>query len=57
MEGGAQPDDVVMHNSHLANVRVPGLHSTSVPIREQLRCKRWWFYYHDIRAFTTSVSI
>lgn len=29
---------------------------TSIPIREEFRCRRFWFFYHDIRAFTTSVS-
>ena len=30
--------------------------STVVPIREEFRCRRFWFFYHDARAFTTSVS-
>lgn len=29
--------------------------TTAVPIREEFRCRRLWFFYHDIRAFTTSV--
>lgn len=44
----------VGHDSHLGGASVPGLHSTAVPFREQFRCRRWWFFYHDIRAFTTS---
>ena len=35
---------------------VAGLDSTIIPIREEFRCRRLWFFYHDIRAFTTSVS-
>jgi len=35
---------------------VAGLDSTVIPIREEFRCRRLWFFYHDIRAFTTSVS-
>ena len=27
-----------------------------VPIREECRLRRLWFFYHDIRAFTTSVG-
>ena len=30
---------------------------TSIPIREEFRCRRFWFFYHDIRALTTSVSL
>ena len=46
------------HASHLGDLTVPGQlqFSTVVPIREEFRCRRWWFFYHDIRAFTTSVS-
>lgn len=29
---------------------------TSIPMREEFRCRRFWFFYHDIRALTTSVS-
>ena len=29
---------------------------TAVPLREQCRIRRFFFFYHDIRAFTTSVS-
>ena len=46
------------HPSHLGDVSVPGQLqlSTAIPIREEFRCRRWWFFYHDLRAFTTSVS-
>ena len=44
------------HVSHLGDVAVPGAGSTALPIREQFRCRRFWFFYHDLRAFTTSVS-
>ena len=30
--------------------------NTVVPIREEFRCRRFWLFYHDLRAFTTSVS-
>ena len=30
--------------------------TTVIPIREEFRCTRFWFFYHDSRAFTTSVS-
>ena len=30
---------------------------TSIPMREEFRCRRFWFFYHDIRALTTSVSL
>lgn len=33
-----------------------GLDSTVIPIREEFRFRRLWFFYHDLRAFTTSVS-
>lgn len=33
-----------------------GRRGTSIPIREEFRCRRFWFFYHDIRALTTSVS-
>ena len=33
------------------------LHTTAIPIREQFRIRRFWFFYHDLRAFTTSVSM
>ena len=29
---------------------------TAIPIREEFRCQRFWFFYHDLRALTTSVS-
>ena len=29
---------------------------TAIPIREEFRCRRFWFFYHDLRALTTSVS-
>lgn len=29
---------------------------TFIPIREEFRLKKLWFFYHDLRAFTTSVS-
>ena len=29
---------------------------TTIPIREEIRCRRLWFFYHDLRALTTSVS-
>ena len=29
---------------------------TAIPLREQCRIRRFFFFYHDIRAFTTSVS-
>ena len=29
---------------------------TTIPIREEFRCQRFWFFYHDLRALTTSVS-
>ena len=32
------------------------LDSTVIPIREEFRVRRLWFFYHDLRAFTTSVS-
>lgn len=31
-------------------------YTTTIPIREQIRLKRLWFFYHDPRALTTSVS-
>ena len=31
--------------------------STDIPISQECRCRRFWFFYHDIRAFTTSVSM
>ena len=45
------------HESHLGDASVPALTSTAVPLREQFRCRRFWFFYHDLRAFTTSVSV
>ena len=30
---------------------------TAIPIREEFRCRRFWFFYHDLRALTTSVSL
>lgn len=43
-----------------ATVTITGLpvsaSNTKIPIREEFRCKRFWFFYHDLRAFTTSVS-
>ena len=30
---------------------------TAIPLREQCRIRRFFFFYHDIRAFTTSVSV
>lgn len=30
---------------------------TAIPIREEFRCRRFWFFYHDVRALTTSVSL
>ena len=30
---------------------------TAIPIREEFRCHRFWFFYHDLRALTTSVSL
>ncbi len=30
--------------------------TTVIPIREEFRCRRAWFFYHDIRALVTSVS-
>ena len=30
--------------------------TTAIPIREEFRCRRSWLFYHDIRAFVTSVS-
>lgn len=32
------------------------LNTTAISIREEFHCKRSWFFYHDLRAFTTSVS-
>ncbi len=29
--------------------------TTVIPIREEFRCQRAWFFYHDIRALVTSV--
>ena len=29
--------------------------STVIPIREEIRLCRFWFFHHDLRAFTTSV--
>ena len=29
--------------------------TTVVPIREEFRVRRLWFFHHDVRAFTTSV--
>lgn len=29
---------------------------TAIPIREEFHCRRFWFFYHDLRALTTSVS-
>ena len=31
-------------------------YTTTIPIREQIRLRRLWFFYHDPRALTTSVS-
>lgn len=28
---------------------------TVIPIREEFRCRRFWFFYHDIRSLATSV--
>lgn len=43
-----------------ATVTITGLpvsaSHTKIPIREEFRCRRLWFFYHDLRAFTTSVS-
>ena len=47
----------MVSNSHLGGVEISGLCSTAIPFREQLRCRRFWFFYHDLRAFTTSVSL
>ena len=35
-----------------------GVHSrtTIIPLREEFRLRRLWFFYHDVRAFTTSVG-
>ena len=30
---------------------------TAIPIREEFHCRRFWFFYHDLRALTTSVSL
>ncbi len=30
--------------------------TTVIPIREEFRCRRAWFFYHDLRALVTSVS-
>lgn len=27
---------------------------TAIPIREEFHCRRFWFFYHDLRALTTS---
>ena len=29
--------------------------STVIPFREEIRVRRFWFFHHDLRAFTTSV--
>ena len=43
-----------------ATITITGLSisasNTTIPIREEFRCRRFWFFYHDLRAFTTSVS-
>ena len=31
--------------------------NTVIPLREQCRLRRFWFFYHDRRALTTSVSL
>lgn len=44
-----------------ATITITGLpvtaSNTIIPIREEFRCRRFWFFYHDIRALTTSVSL
>lgn len=31
--------------------------TTIIPMREEFRIRRLWFFHHDIRAFTTSVGL
>ena len=31
--------------------------TTIIPLREEFRLRRLWFFYHDVRAFTTSVRL
>ena len=62
--GKGQPDSQLQNGSHdiesgrtdvqdnAGNV----YRGTTIPIREEFRCRRFWFFYHDVRALTTSVS-
>ena len=38
-------------------VAAPKTTSTVIPIREEIRLRRFWFFHHDLRAFTTSVRV
>lgn len=53
-EGG---DKLQQNGAHIASEGGDyGRRGTSIPIREEFRCQRFWLFYHDIRALTTSVS-
>ena len=62
-QGGAaqlQPAPAVLEPGTKTTITITGLpvsaSNTIIPIREEFRCRRFWFFYHDLRAFTTSVS-
>ncbi len=44
------------NSSHLGDAAIPSLRTTAIPLREEFRCRRFWFFHHDTRAFTMSVS-
>ena len=54
-EGGDKPQQNGVHGVS-EGAGDHGRRGTSIPIREEFRCRRFWFFYHDIRALTTSVS-
>ena len=53
-----QPPSPIVPES-TATITITGLpvsaSHTIIPIREEFRCRRFWFFYHDLRAFATSV--
>ena len=57
---GAAEELATMEPGTTATITITGLpvsaSHTIIPIREEFRCRRFWFFYHDLRALTTSVS-
>ena len=58
---GAEEDGALSNATATATITITGLPVTAshtvVPIREEFRCRRFWFFYHDLKALTTSVSL